>query len=202
MKRLYVSKINALSPKILLWLYIPLFLVLLVNSDGSIVSKGDDNSHGYTNQGRFEVLQLNSVPTTEGNPPNQLQPSYIIHSMQSTSIAGQTYIIQQPTLVDNGTVQAEQVESRKTPIFLLRCPAIKRILHRNICRATWAQFFAAILSQIKIGRVDSVEIHVDFITTARRFIAQKFEDVKFARIPPQNRRKIRGSCKRVTIQIK
>ncbi|KXJ12508.1 Cyclin-D-binding Myb-like transcription factor 1 [Exaiptasia diaphana] len=81
---------------------------ITVSSDGSIVSKGDDSSHGFTNQGRFEVLQLNSVPTTEGNSqPNQLQPSYII---QSTSIAGQTYIIQQPALVDNGTVQGEQVQ--------------------------------------------------------------------------------------------
>ncbi|KAK3725277.1 hypothetical protein QZH41_010113, partial [Actinostola sp. cb2023] len=86
---------------------------ITVNSDGSIVTKGDDNSHGFANQGRFEVLQLNSVSSPDishHSQSNQLQPSYIIHSMQSTSMAGQTYIIQQPTLVDNGTVQGDQVQ--------------------------------------------------------------------------------------------
>lgn len=71
------------------------------------MAKGDEISHGFNNQGRFEVLQLNSVASSESSQQtNLLQPSYII---QSTSIAGQTYIIQQPTLVDNGTVQGDQV---------------------------------------------------------------------------------------------
>lgn len=93
-----------------------------MNSDGSIVTKDDNNTHALTNPGRFEVLQLSNVSSPDGvfnTQANQLQPSYIIHSMQPSSITGQTYIIQQPAIevvrhsdtsqVDTGAVHGEQV---------------------------------------------------------------------------------------------
>jgi hypothetical protein len=96
-----------------------------VNSDGSIVTKDDNSAHAMTSQGRFEVLQLNNVSSPDNvfnSQSNQLQPSYIIHSMQPSSIAGQTYIIQQPTIevvrhpdtnqVDTSAVHGEQVSSK------------------------------------------------------------------------------------------
>ncbi|XP_031570832.1 cyclin-D-binding Myb-like transcription factor 1 [Actinia tenebrosa] len=96
---------------------------ITVNSDGSIVTKDDNSTHAMTNPGRYEVLQLNNVSSPDGvfnTQANQLQPSYIIHSMQPSSITAQTYIIQQPTIevvrhhdtsqVDTGAVHGEQVQ--------------------------------------------------------------------------------------------
>ncbi|XP_001636020.3 cyclin-D-binding Myb-like transcription factor 1 isoform X2 [Nematostella vectensis] len=71
---------------------------ITVNSDGSITREDETVLHP---QGRYEVVTVNTIPNTEGGyhtQTSQGQPSYIIHSLPTSLAAGQTYIIQQPTL--------------------------------------------------------------------------------------------------------
>lgn len=66
---------------------------IAVSSDGSVTR--DDTSPLPTGHSRFEVVQVNAIPTQDiFNSQSSVQgaPSYIIQAP-----AGQTYIIQQPT---------------------------------------------------------------------------------------------------------
>ena len=66
-----------------------------MSSDGT-VTREDDGV--VTSQNRYEMIQVSSLPSQEmyvSSASPQVQPSYIIQSVQPSP--GQTYIIQQPS---------------------------------------------------------------------------------------------------------
>ena len=72
-----------------------MLFVTIVSSDGT-VTREDDGV--VTSQNRYEMIQVSSLPSQEmyvSSASPQVQPSYIIQSVQPSP--GQTYIIQQPS---------------------------------------------------------------------------------------------------------